>query len=103
MSNVNWRSVLDELKQFVPEGKITTYGDLSAKFYGHSSAGTAIGTMLKAAVNDDIRNATFTNRVVGSRGELINSNGQITQLTLEGIPIVDGKVVLDACKKATLS
>ncbi|WP_129830080.1 MGMT family protein [Vibrio parahaemolyticus] len=100
---INWKDVLEELKLSVPEGTVTTYGELSAKFYQHPSAGTAIGGMLKAAAKDDEKNILYTNRVVGTEGQLIKYNGQREQLVQEGVPISDNKVDLVLCRLATLS
>ncbi|ANW25914.1 hypothetical protein BA953_17130 [Vibrio coralliilyticus] len=106
--SLTWKDVLGELQQSVPSGTITTYGDLSQKFYGHSRGALSIKDRLKEAVNSDRNNALYTNRVVGSEGQLIinqlvDDNGQQKQLVDEGVPISGGNVNLKQAKKAVLS
>ncbi|HDM8070308.1 TPA: MGMT family protein [Vibrio harveyi] len=92
MTKTNWQEILHLLQQSVPEGTITTYGDLSLKFYGHKVGGQAIGTMLGTAVERDSRNVRFTNRVIRNDGQLIK----------EGIPLKDGRVDLSKANREEL-
>jgi alkylated DNA nucleotide flippase Atl1 len=85
---MDWEELLAFLKENVPSGNVTTYGNLSEVFFGGPGAGPAIAAMLRAAVADDAlnNNSTWTNRVVNARGE-IHVPGQLEQLQKEGIAI----------------
>lgn len=102
MTKTNWQEILHLLQLSVPEGTITTYGDLSLKFYGHKVGGQAIGTMLGTAVERDSRNVRFTNRVIRNDGQLIKHNEQASQLIKEGIPLKDGRVDLSKANREEL-
>lgn len=96
---MDWEELLAFLKENVPSGKVTTYGNLSEVFFGGPGAGPAITAMLRAAVADDAikNNSTWTNRVVNARGE-IHVPGQLEQLQEEGIVIrKNGTVNFQQC------
>ncbi|NOJ26327.1 MGMT family protein [Vibrio coralliilyticus] len=101
--SLTWKDVLGELQHSVPSGTITTYGDLSQKFYGHSRGAQSIGKRLDEIVSEEPKNVVFTNRVVKSKGVLIEFNGQQLQLKNEGVPIEDGRVNLKKARHAKLS
>jgi len=87
---MNYADVLTKLSAEVPAGKVTTYKELSLWAYQHPTGTQAIVSMLKAAVSENSVNAILTNRVVPESGCLADPNGQVTQLSKEGVPVVDG-------------
>ncbi|NRF14107.1 DUF429 domain-containing protein [Vibrio coralliilyticus] len=89
---VEWQQLLMYLKKHVGQGSVTTYKRLSEHFYNHPQATKAIVAMLKAAVADDFSNSQWTNRVVGSNGNVVDVNGQKDQLVREGITLKYGRV-----------
>jgi alkylated DNA nucleotide flippase Atl1 len=91
---MNWQELLTELKNSVPKGKVTSYKELSLWAFGKPSASQAISAMLKAAVNSEPSNALYTNRVISDSGAMADPNGQIAQLTQEGIPVENNVVVM---------
>ncbi|MGF1740318.1 DUF429 domain-containing protein [Vibrio profundum] len=97
---LSWPQLLAYLQSQVSYGNVTTYKQLSEHFYGHPSATQAIISMLKAAVADDDSNATWTNRVVGASGNVVDVNGQKSQLIAEGLPMKNDKVILGKGTKA---
>ncbi|OCA62993.1 hypothetical protein A9R10_08115 [Aeromonas piscicola] len=84
MSSVNWNDLLAHLKVVVPAGSLTSYKALSRHFYGHDNGTQAIASMLKATVAADAHHATWTNRVIGADGSVVDVNGQADQLKEEG-------------------
>lgn len=100
---MNYADILNKLSVEVPSGKVTTYKELSMWAYEHPKGTQAIVSMLKAAVNDDSVNAILTNRVVPESGRLADPNGQITQLSNEGVPIVKGVVTMQHAKVVRFS
>ncbi len=94
MSCVNWNDLLAHLKVVVPAGSVTSYKALSRHFYGHDNGTQAIASMLKAAVAADAHNATWTNRVIGADGSIVDVNGQADQLKEEGwlLPLKEVRV-----------
>lgn len=94
MSSVNWNDLLAHLKVVVPAGSVTSYKALSQHFYGHDNGTQAIASMLKAAVAADAHHATWTNRVVGADGSIVDVNGQADQLKEEGwlLPLKEVRV-----------
>lgn len=89
---MNWEDALIKLKNDVPPGKVTTYKEMSMWAFGKSMGTQAVVAMLKAAVNSDASNSRLTNRVIPETGKLADPNGQIAQLSDEGIPIQSGVV-----------
>jgi len=98
---MNWHKLLKALKSSVPSGSVTTYCNLSAYFFGHSKSGQAVRSMLQAAVNHDLKNAQYTNRVVHKNGKVADVNGQKEQLLSEGLPIVNSSIDLSKVKVVT--
>lgn len=92
MSKMEYVQLLDLLMDRVPDGSLTTYGELSVWAYGNPRAAQAIVAMLNAAVRMSSSNARYTNRVVSKNGAIADVNGQLNQLRREGIRIVEGKV-----------
>ena len=86
------QQLLEILKERVPRGMVTIYGELSFWAYGNHSASQAIVAMLNAAVGESFSNAQYTNRVVSKKGKIVNVNGQLNQLTREGVAINIGNV-----------
>lgn len=95
---MNYEDVLTKLSAEVPAGKVTTYKELSLWAYGHPTGTQAIVSMLKAAVNENPENAIITNRVIPESGRLADPNGQLAQLSKEGISVVDGVVSMQDAK-----
>lgn len=95
---MDWREVLLKLKSVVPAGTVTTYKELSLWAFDKPTGTQAIVAMLKAAVNANIENAIFTNRVIPETGKLADPNGQISQLEQEDVPIKNGTVNLKTAK-----
>ena len=96
---MDWEELLEFLKNNVPSGNLTTYGNLSEVFFGGRGGGPAITAMLNAAVanGDPNNNRTLTNRVVNAQGEM-HVPGQLEQLTEEGIAIHNnGRVNFHQC------
>ncbi len=96
---MDWEELLVFLRNNVPSGNVTTFGNLAEVFFGGPGAGPAIAAMLNAAVRDDDpnNNRTWTNRVVNAQGE-IQVPGQLEQLQNEGIIIQgNGKVNFHQC------
>ncbi|WP_421354307.1 hypothetical protein [Aeromonas veronii] len=94
MSSVNWNDLLAHLKVVVPAGSVTSYKALSRHFYGHDNGTQAIASMLKAAVAADAHHATWTNRVIGADGSIVDVNGLADQLKEEGwlLPLKEVRV-----------
>jgi len=89
---MDWRELLNKIKTEVPEGRIITYKELALWAFGKPTGTQAIVAMLKAAVNDNSKNAIYTNRVVPESGNLSDPNGQISQLITEGVPVSNKKI-----------
>ncbi len=100
---MNHADILTKLSAEVPAGKVTTYKELSLWAFKHPTGTQAIVSMLKAAVTESSENAILTNRVVPESGRLADPNGQITQLSKEGIPIFDGVVSMQGAKVVRFS
>jgi alkylated DNA nucleotide flippase Atl1 len=94
---MDWQELLKVLREYVPADKVTTYGNLSEKIYGHRGGAQAIVAMLQGAVAANYENRILTNRVVRSNGQIPNVNGQLQQLQGEGIPMQNGRIDFHKC------
>ena len=97
MTKVTYHQLLDLLIDKVPEGSLTTYGELSKMFYGNTGAAQAVVAMLKAIVSENGSNSCDTNRVVGKSGMLVDVNGQLAQLVKEGVEVESKKANMQTC------
>lgn len=84
----------------VHRGHVTTYGDLSEAFHGHTRASRSIGTMIKAWAAQDPRNCSH--RVVNDDGTLPEADLHHERLEKEGVTFDDEGKVLLAKHKVTL-
>ena len=100
---MNYADILTKLNAEVPAGKVTTYKELSLWAYEHPNGTQAVVSMLNAAVNESSENALLTNRVVPESGRLADPNGQITQLSKDGVPVVGGVVSMQDAKVVRFS
>ncbi|OCH08380.1 MGMT family protein [Aliivibrio fischeri] len=89
---MNWENILNVIIKHVPNGSITTYGNLSEYCFNHRKGGQSIRAMLQAAVDDDFNNSIHTNRVIYSNGKIADVNGQLGQLINEGQIIKKDKI-----------
>ena len=82
------------ITKHVPRGRVTTYGDLSEAFYGHSRGAKAIGGMMKTWAARDQRNRSH--RVINDDGSLVDGDLHRERLLKEGVTFdKEGRVVLD--------
>lgn len=95
---MDFEELLEILQTCVPEGCVTTYGNLATVAFGHPGAGKRITQLLNAAVDADYGNRTWTNRVVTREGIITGLNEARDQLISEGVPLLpNGNVNLRQC------
>jgi len=100
---MDWKKLLLTLRDCVPDGKVTTYGNLSDWAFGNTGAANAIVAMLNAAVNADNENKLWTNRVVNQQGGITQLNNAREQLTGEKVPFLpNGNVDLLQCPPVSI-
>ena len=101
---MEWEKLLKVLKDCVPAGSVTTYGNLLKYKLGNTGKPNTISSMLNAAVRANDENKIWTNRVVNLQGKITKKNSAREQLKEEGIPILaNGCVDLQQCPPVNIS
>ena len=102
---MKWQDLVSVLQTKLPEGRVTTYAEVSEWAYGNRTSNQPVGSLLRGASNNGYK--TLTNRVVGTDGALAALPGgnqqQQEQLLAEGIPFSgNGRVNFSAITPVSL-